>query len=200
MSAATGTELRTREGLREERTAWGIPMVLGILLVVGGLFALALNVLTSFVSVLFLGALLLVVGVLEIISAFQRRRSSPFGSYVLVGLLTLVVGAMFLWRPLASLASLTLLFAGFVFASGLFHAITAVADRYPRWGWDLFYGLVAIALGVYIVAAWPVSSLWVLGTLVALEIIVRGVALVAASWMLRDIEHGRMPRPSLAPA
>src|SRR5690606_8123663 len=98
MSAATGTELRTREGLREERTAWGIPMVLGILLVVGGLFALALNVLTSFVSVLFLGALLLVVGVLEIISAFRRRRSSPFGSYVLVGLLTLVVGAMFLWR------------------------------------------------------------------------------------------------------
>lgn len=200
MSAATETELRTRANLREERTGWGIPMVLGILLIIGGIFALGLTVLTSVVSVLFLGALLIIVGALEIISAFQRRRSSPFGLYVLAGVLTLVVGALFLWRPLASLASLTLLFAGFVFASGLFHAITAVADRYPRWGWDLFYGLVAIALGVYIVAAWPVSSLWVLGTLVAIEIIFRGIALVAASWMLRDIQHGRMPRPSLAPA
>jgi hypothetical protein len=30
----------------------------------------------------------------------------------------------------------------------------------------------------------------VLGTIVAIEIIARGITLVAASWMLRDIEHG----------
>jgi uncharacterized membrane protein HdeD (DUF308 family) len=42
-----------------------------------------------------------------------------------------------------------------------------------------------VLLGAYIAASWPISALWVLGTIVALEIIVRGIALVAASWTLQ---------------
>ena len=50
------------------------------------------------------------------------------------------------------------------------------------------------ALGVYVAASWPLSSFWVLGTVVAVEIIARGITLVAASWVLRDIEHhGGLP-------
>ena len=78
------------------------------------------------------------------------------------------------------------------------HAITAIADRYPRWGIDFLYGVVAVALGVYIVASWPISSFWVLGTVVGIEIIARGVALVSASWALRSIEHGELPSGMVA--
>lgn len=165
-------------------------MTVGILLIAAGMFALYAAILTSLVSVIFLGAMLMVVGILEIVSAFRARRSGPFVVYFLAGLMSLVVGALFLCRPLASLASLTLLMAGFLFASGLFRGITSIVDRHPRWGWDLAYSLVALALGVYVVAQWPLSSLWVLGTVVAAEIIARGVGLVAASWVLRDIHHG----------
>ena len=172
---------------------WGIPMTMGILLIVGGTFALFASVLTSIVSVIYLGVLLLIVGVLEIVSAFRARHTGPFVVYFLAGLLSLVVGALFLYRPLASLASLTLLIAGYLFASGLFRGITSIVDRYPRWGWDLAYAVVALALGVYVAAQWPLSSLWVLGTVVAVEIMARGIALVAASWVLRDLRHGRIP-------
>ena len=168
---------------------WAVPMVIGILLIAGGAFALYATVLTSLVSVVSLGVLLLIVGILEIVSAFRVGRSGPFTMYVLAGLLSLVVGALFLYRPLVSLASLTLLIAGYLFASGLFRGITAIVDRYPRWGWDLGYALVALALGFIIVAEWPFSSFWVLGAVVAAEIIARGIALVAASWVLRDLSH-----------
>jgi uncharacterized membrane protein HdeD (DUF308 family) len=169
---------------------WGIPMTMGVLLIAVGMFALYAAVLTSFVSVIYLGILMMMVGILEIVSAFRARHSGPFVVYFLAGLMSLVVGALFLYRPLASLASLTMLMAGFLFASGLFRGITAIVDRHPRWGWDLAYSLVALALGVYVAAQWPISSLWVLGTVVAAEIMARGIALVAASWVLRDIQHG----------
>jgi uncharacterized membrane protein HdeD (DUF308 family) len=168
-------------------------MFLGILMILLGLFALGASVWTTLVSVIVLGVMLLVVGVMEIIAAARVGRHGPWLTYLLAGILSLVVGALFLDRPLATMASLTLLIAGFLFAAGLFHGITAIADRYPRWGVDFVYGLVAVALGIYIVASWPISSFWVIGTVVSIEIIARGMALVGASMALRSIEHGELP-------
>ncbi len=173
--------------IRESPAGWGAPMVIGILLIIGGLFALSASVLTSYVSVIYLGVLLAIVGILEIVSAFRIRRTDPFVVYFLAGVLTLVIGGLFLFRPVASLASLTLLIAGYFFASGLFRGIVAISNRYPRWGWDLAYGAVAVALGIFVAASWPLSSLWVLGTVVGIEIIARGITLVAASWVLHDL-------------
>jgi uncharacterized membrane protein HdeD (DUF308 family) len=197
------TSIRTQDLLPTQADplyprAWGIPMTIGILMIVGGAIALYAAVVASFVSVIYLGVLLLVVGVLEIVSAFRVRHSGPFVAYFLAGLLSLVVGALFLYEPLASLASLTLLIAGYLFTSGLFRGITAVTDRYPRWGWDLAYALVAFVLGIYVVATWPVSSLWVVGTVVGVEILTRGATLVAAALALRALAH-RLPG-GLAPA
>jgi uncharacterized membrane protein HdeD (DUF308 family) len=108
---------------------------------------------------------------------------------LLAGLLALVVGALFLYRPIGGLASLTLLIACYLFASGLFRAVISIANRYQRWGWNLAYGIIAVLLGVYIVASWPVSALWVLGTVVGAEIAARGVVMMTMSWGLRDLAH-----------
>lgn len=178
---------------------WTVPMLIGIFMIILGGFALSAAFVTTLVSVIYLGILLLTVGILEIISAFRTRHRGPFLVYFLAGLLSLVVGALFLYRPLASLASLTLLIAGFLFASGLFRGITAIVDRYPRWGWDVAYAVVALALGASVAAQWPLSALWLLGAVVGAEIMARGVTLVAASWVLRELRHGAL-RPGAATA
>ena len=165
-------------------------MTIGILLVIGGAFALAATGMTSLVSVLYFGTLLLAVGVLEIVAAFRLRSTGPVLPYVLAGVLTMVVGGLFVFRPVASIASVTLLIASYLFASGLFRGITSLIERYPGWGWDFAYALLTVGLGCYVAAAWPLDSFIVLGTIVAIEIIARGITLVAAAWMLRDIEHG----------
>jgi len=169
---------------------WGVPMTIGILLIIGGIFALSATVLTSLVSIIYFGILLLAVGILEIVAAFRLRSTGPVLPYVLAGLLTIVVGGLFVFRPVSSLATVTLLIAGYLFASGLFRGITSLVDRYPGWGWDFAYALLAVGLGFYVTAAWPLDSSLVLGTIVAIEIIARGITLVAASWVLRDVEHG----------
>lgn len=172
---------------------WGALMTVGILLAIGGTFALFAAVLTSIVTVVFIGVLLVIAGILEVVSAFRHSHRRRFLAYVLAGLLAIVVGALLLLHPVVGLASLALLIAGYLFASGLFRGITAISERYPHWGWDLAYGAAAVALGFYILASWPVSAFWVLGTVVAAEIIVRGISLIAASSAVRDIEHHRLP-------
>lgn len=190
MATTTTPGARRRHDTVVDSTyGWGLPMVVGILMILAGALALYFAVLTSYLSVLYLGILMLAIGVMEIVAAFRRRASGQFFVYVLAGVLAIVVGALFIARPLASMASLGLVIAGYLFASGLFRGVAAVLDRYPQWGWDLTYAIITVVFGAYLIASWPISGLWLLGTLVAAEIMIRGVTLVAASLVIRDIEH-----------
>lgn len=166
-------------------------MVIGILLVLGGISAFGASVFTSYVTVLVIGGILCGVGAVEILSAFKVHLRGLDLALLLAGLLAMVVGGLFISRPFASLASVTLLIAGYLVARGLFHIAVAIVDRSRAWIWDLVYGLVAIGMGTYIAASWQMSALWLLGTLVSIEIIARGWTLIAASWAIRDIEHHR---------
>jgi uncharacterized membrane protein HdeD (DUF308 family) len=186
MKTVQETDMKSNESIGP---SWGIPMTIGVLTIMSGVFALYTSMLTSIVSAVMIGSLLVGVGLLEILTAFRLRRAGPTLLYSLEGLLAIVVGALFIYRPLAGTASLTLLIACYLFAGGLFRGITSITDRYPGWGWDFANGLMAVLLGAYVAASWPVSSLWVLGTVVGAEIVVRGCTLVAASWALRDIQH-----------
>lgn len=173
-------------------------MAIGILLVLGGISALGASVFTSFISVLVIGSILVAVGVVEIISSFRVHIRALDLALLLAGLLAIVVGGLFISRPLASLASVTLLIAGYLVARGLFHIAVSIVDRSRAWIWDLLYGLIALGMGTYIAASYRASALWLLGTLVAIEIIARGCTLIAASWAIRDIEHHGLPEPQHA--
>jgi uncharacterized membrane protein HdeD (DUF308 family) len=165
---------------------WGGPFVMGLLIALLGVLALASVPITSLATVLFYGALLVVGGIFEVVHALRVRKTGPFLMFLLGGFLSIVVGALVLMRPGVGLVSVTLLMAGFFFARGLFRGITAVMDRYSGWGWDFIYGLVSVALGVIIFAQLPSSSLWALGLVVGVEILSRGISIMAVALMARS--------------
>ncbi len=180
---------------RSDSSSWGIPMTFGVLTILFGVLAIGVSVLTSIVSALTIGATLAIAGGLEIGNAIRARHEGPWVTMLLAGLLGVVIGGLFMARPLVGVASLTLLIAAYLFASGLFRGITSILDRYPGWGWDLAYGVFAVMLGAYVAVSWPVTGLWLLGTVVGAEILARGVAIVAASWKLRELEKIVEARP-----
>lgn len=168
---------------------WGGPFTLGLFMTALGIFAVIAAFPASLASVILFGAVLVVVGVIEIFHGV-RSRGMPFRALlVLGGTFSTVVGGMMLLRPLVGLQALTLLLAGYFFANGVFRIVTSVADRYSGWGADLLYGIVAIVLGVIVMANWPISALWLVGTLVGVEIIMRGIALMSAGLLLRRSLH-----------
>lgn len=174
-------------GLNKRNTSgfWGGPFVMGLLITLLGVVALAAVPITSLATVIFYGSLLVVGGVFEMVHAFRVRKTGPFLMFLLGGVLSIVVGALLLMRPGIGLVSLTLLMAGFFFARGLFRGITSLMDRYSGWGWDCAYGIVSVALGAIIFAQLPYSSMWALGVVVGVEILSRGVAMMAAALAFR---------------
>ncbi|MBI5548126.1 MAG: DUF308 domain-containing protein [Deltaproteobacteria bacterium] len=174
---------RTTE--RFESAAWGAPFVLGLVMTLIGFLALGAAAWTSVASIVLFGIFLVATGLFEIGHGVRTyRRGTPL-LHVLGGVLSVVVGLLLTSRPLAGLEAASLLLAGYFFANGLFRGITAIADRYPQWGWDLVYGVVAIVLGIIIVSQFPLSAFWVVGTLVGIEIIFRGFALMSGGLAVR---------------
>jgi uncharacterized membrane protein HdeD (DUF308 family) len=172
---------------RGASAVWGAPFLLGLLTALAGFVLLGATFFTSMVTVYFVGMMLVIGGVLEIIAGVRMRGEGggTFWSFLLGGVLTTVVGILTVMFPGAGLASLTLLLAGYFFASGLFHVITSVMDRYAQWGWDLAYGLISLVLGLSVMAQWPTSSVWLVGTLVGVAVLFRGLAMMSGSLMLR---------------
>lgn len=174
----------TDEG-RTVAAAWGAAFFLGLLIFLGGVFCYAAAAVTSLASILYFGMLLIGAGIVEIVFAFKRRRSGVFLLYFLAGLLSLVVGGLFVLSPLEGLSAVTLLLAGYFFASGLFRAITSLMDRYPSWGLDFLSGAVSVVLGALLLRQWPQSSVWLLGVLVAVELMMRGATMMGLALALR---------------
>ncbi|XXF81272.1 DUF308 domain-containing protein [Myxococcaceae bacterium GXIMD 01537] len=184
MEQAERTRIDTAAG-RTTAAAWGGPFFLGLCLVALGVFAIIAAGIASIASILVFGVLLAAGGAVEIVQAFRVRRTGNFFLFFLGGLLSLVVGVLMLMRPMAGLAAVTLLLAGYFFASGLFRGFTSIIDRYANWGWDFVYGIVAVILGVMLFSQWPNSSLWLVGTLVGVELLIRGSAVMGAALAMR---------------
>jgi uncharacterized membrane protein HdeD (DUF308 family) len=112
--------------------------------------------------------------------------------FLLGGILSIVVGALVWSRPALGLVALTLLIAGYFFASGLFRGINSLMERYPGWGGDLAYGIVSVVLGAIIFAQLPYSSLYTLGIVVGVEILSRGLSIIAGALLVRRVTR-RLP-------
>ena len=167
--------VETREAVAGElRKVWGWLLAWGILLVVGGVAGLGYAFAVSVVTTIFVGGLLVVYGVMEVIHAFRHQRWQGFFLFLLGGLLSIVAGAIIWMRPLAGLGILTLLAASYFLVLGAFRVVGAVSSRHPGWGWGLANGAVSMLLGLLIWNRWPASSLWVIGMFVAVDMIFQG--------------------------
>jgi uncharacterized membrane protein HdeD (DUF308 family) len=72
---------------------------------------------------------------------------------------------------------------------GIFKAVAAIAHRFEGWGWLLLSGAIDIALGVLIWLELPMSGLTIIGVLVGISLIFRGV-----SWLMVGFSLKRLPK------
>lgn len=166
-------------GLGELKRNWGWFLTLGIALLVLGAIALGASVAMTIVSMVLLGWLLIIGGILEGVHAFWRERAwGGFFIDLLTGVLYVVVGFMILANPAETALALTLLIALFLMFSGLFRIVVALILRFPHWGWLILHGAVNLVLGIAIWRQWPLSGLWVIGLFVGIEMLFNGWSLV----------------------
>lgn len=156
------------------RSRSSIPLAL--LLIIVGIAALALPILTSWSVVLVIAWLIISSGVIQLVHAFRSKGVGTILWKIVVALLYLVVGAYLLFHPLLGAAALTLFLAVFFVVEGAADLVTYFRVRWaPGAGWIFFDGIVTLLLGILVWRHWPSRSLWVIGTLVGISMISTGV-------------------------
>ena len=160
---------------------------LGIFLLLFGLVMIVLPVVGSFAIDLFIGVVLLIAGVLQVVMAFNFRNWKGFLIKLLTGILYGGAGLLLLVYPLSGVITLTLFLAAFLLIEGVLEIAFAYKLKpESHWNWVLFDGVIGILLGVLIIANWPSDSLWVLGLLFGINLVFSGVTSLVLSLSARE--------------
>lgn len=178
---------------RKNRANWGWFLALGLSLVVLGVIALATTTMTTVVSLIFLGVMLLTGGFLLLLSAFTSHSWGTALLRVVVGILALLAGWYLMANPASAAVALTLVLAWYFILSGLFRLIEAVIERPEHWGWLVASGLVSIVLGILLLAHWPITGLFAIGLFIGIDLVIYGL-----SWIMAAVNARRPASPTTA--
>jgi uncharacterized membrane protein HdeD (DUF308 family) len=160
----------------------GSSYAFGMILFVLGIVALVLADVVTVASILVFGVILVAGGLTEALGHARRHQEGDrISTAFLSGILSIAVGATIFFRPSVGVAGSGLLITGWLFATGLFRGVTALMHRYRHWGFDLLYGVLSIVLAFWLMMRLPTSATWLLGTVVAVELMARGIAIMGAS-------------------
>jgi uncharacterized membrane protein HdeD (DUF308 family) len=171
------------------RQFWWVFLVLGILLCVGGIVAIAYPFFSSVAAVLVLGAILIIGGVFTIVGAFWAGKWSSLVLQLLVGILYVMVGMAIRDAPAESIAVLTLFTAAFFIVAGIFRIVVSLIERFPQWGWVFLNGLITLIAGLIIYDTFPVSVLWLIGLLLGLDLLFHGWSWVMLALFLKKLPN-----------
>lgn len=166
---------------------WWVYVVMGVLSLLGGMFAL-LNPYIASVFVLQLVAFLFIfLGVMQV--AFTLR--SPFGLSWFdlgMGVLQILLGVMLATNVLGGLVSLTLILAFLFMLEGVILVMAGINLRpFRSWIWLVVGGVISILLSVFVLMNLPEAAATLLGLLLGIDLMSNGLWLVAAGLTLRDL-------------
>ncbi|WP_162419775.1 HdeD family acid-resistance protein [Microvirga brassicacearum] len=164
---------------------WALSVVGSALLALGAM-AIASLFVGAAPSVRFIGAMMTLGAVAQLLHAILVVGWSGFYAWLLSGGLYGIAGLVVIYNP--SLASMTAALA-VVFAlcvSAILRMWTGVRLR-PQagWRWLALSGGFTIAVGVVVALGWPVDHVGLLATLLAADLVAQGFSAVAFGFSLK---------------
>jgi uncharacterized membrane protein HdeD (DUF308 family) len=176
MATSNATEgLRGPGELVKKATGWFI--AIGVLFIVLGIFAIAEPFAAGLGVTLLVGWLLVIGAVAHFIAAFKGSGAKHVVLQLLVGIVYLIGGLYFLTHTIMGVSTLTLLLSGVILAEGVLEILAYFRLRNMHAGsWLLINGVVTLLLGGLIWFHWPSSSVWAIGTLVGVNLLMTGIS------------------------
>jgi uncharacterized membrane protein HdeD (DUF308 family) len=167
-------------------STWSV--VWGVLLIVFGTLAVGSPFVAAVAVSVVIAWLVILAGVVHLILAFHVHRAGGLIWKLLVGLAYLFFGTYLLMHPVLGVASLTLVLASLFLIEGILDIVLFFQMRSMRGsGWALGDGIITLLLGLLIYLQWPSSSVWAIGTLVGVSMIISGVTRVMFSLAVRKV-------------
>jgi uncharacterized membrane protein HdeD (DUF308 family) len=177
---------RIDRGLEPLRVKWGWIVALGIVFLIAGIIALGSVVMATVASVAVVGAMMLVSGISEIVNAFSVKSWGKFFLWALLGALYVIAGIVTFRNPLLAATILTLILGVALIVSGCVRVFLAMQMMQGTpWGWVALSGIITVLVGGIVLAHWPVSSLFMLGIFLGVDLVFAGVGWIGMGVALR---------------
>lgn len=159
---------------------FGFLVFLGLILVVCGIIGLLYVGFATLTTMILFAWLLLVGGVVGLFQAIQsRKEAGAFWLTVAVAALNIAAGIVLMRRPDVAAAALTLFVALLLLTAGLFRVVGGIASMSARMTWTIVVGVIDLGLGLLVLAEWPSSSRYVIGTFVSLALLFDGLCMMS---------------------
>lgn len=176
---------QTQRDLREN---WTWLMAFGMLSIVLGSIGLLLPALSMAFSATYYGAMLLAGGIFQFAIAFKHKPWQDTMSSMLMCVLYVLAGIVILQNPALTGMVATLLIGTLMLVMGTMRLIGAHWLRgSDGWSWSFFGGWMTVILGFMVLAGWPVSAPWVIGTFVSIEVMINGWTATAAALAAKNV-------------
>jgi uncharacterized membrane protein HdeD (DUF308 family) len=176
---------RLAVGGKNQAHHWWWFALLGVVLIAGGTFMLGNLAAATAVATIFVGAALIVVGVFQIIKAFNTPLWGGALLTGILGALYVFTGALLFWNPVLGAISLTFALAAMLIGSGLVRLWLAYEHWHVMGGLLTLSGIIGIAAGIIIFVGWPVTGLWVPGLVLAIDVLFQGFAWLMFGFAIR---------------
>ncbi len=180
------TETPSTDIAQQVKKGSGWLLVIGVLFLVAGIFAIAYPLAATAGVILMIGWLLVFGGMFRFFDAFATRQSGGFAWKVIGSILYVLAGIVTLKHPMGGALTLTLVLGTFFVIEGISKTAAAIEMKPLKgWGWAMFDGVLGILLGIIVLVFLPGASLWLIGLLLGIKLISAGWDLTFFSLILR---------------
>lgn len=176
-----------------KNAAWSIFM--GALTAIIGVLMIIYPLATAAASTVLLGSALIVIAVAQTVFAFTSDSVGNFFLKLLLGILYGIAGILLVFFPAAGVVSLTGVLGMLLIAEGIIEIVLVIAaPAIAGRGWFVLSAISSILLGVLILAQWPNSSTWAIGTLLGVGVLINGITRVVISTAVHHEARSMRPK------
>ena len=180
--SATTVDKTTAEQISK---GWWILLVAGIVSVIAGILILTIEWTVEDLA-LFVAILFIVRGI--IVATTYPLDGSPRSWNIIIGVISICVGASFLAWPDMTLLTLAIFIGAWIIVMGLLDIAGSVANRHDVKFWWLFmiFGIIEVGLGMVLLRR-PSSTLVLAITVVGFWALVVGTLQIIAAFEVKDL-------------
>ncbi len=182
----TGEE---RDILRMVGKSWGWVLFFGIATLILGVLVVIKPEDTRYAFAFLLGIWLFVAGLFRIVTAIADHEDTGGTRWLIaiLGLLSVIVGILFLRHTDETVTTLAFLIGLFWVVGGIIEFFNAYSDHgSPARGFRIVMGVLAFAAGI-VTLVWPHLTLNVLTVIMGIWLILYGVLEIALSFQIRHL-------------
>jgi uncharacterized membrane protein HdeD (DUF308 family) len=152
-------------------------IVMAVVFIILGILAIAEPMVAGLAITLLVGWLLIFAGGAHFVGAFSGGTAGQRIWQVVLGLLYIAGGLYFLTHTAMALQTLTLVLASLILFEAVIELVAYFRNRQSAAsGWLLLNAIVTLLLGGLIWFHWPSSTVWAIGTLVGVNLLMTGIS------------------------